>query len=171
MHINRYCWKRLYLSVCNVCVHTCVYEVCVCVCVQILAPPLVQCTYIGPTVPIHHFLLCFKCIYFLKPPPPVLQRQDSSVLHAKRRCSQTAAEKAFSHPSGCCFGEDGEGLFNGWQRTDRFSVLIPCTRDIFDEVTWGLLKYRLVNWQDLLTLISTSALKCISWSLMNSISV
>lgn len=61
VYINRYCWTRLYLNVCDVC------EVCVCT-----APPLVQCTYIGPTVPIHNFLLCFKCIYLLKRPPPLL---------------------------------------------------------------------------------------------------
>lgn len=53
-----------------VCSYLCVWALCV----QILAPPLVQCTYIGPTVHIHNFLLCFKSIYFLKrpPPPPLL---------------------------------------------------------------------------------------------------
>lgn len=143
------------------------------VCVQIQAPPLVQCTYIGPTVPIHNVLLCFKSIYFSNPPPlllpPCLQRQDSSVLHANRRCSQTAAERC----SLIHLAAVSERMAKDYSaaRADRHSVLICCTRGIFDEVTLGPLNHRLVNRQDLLTLISTSALKCILWSLMNSISV
>lgn len=142
------------------------------VCVQILAPPLVQCTYIGPTVPIHNFLLCFKCIYFLKRPPPLLLPPVC---------------KGRTHPSGTPTADALRLLRKGvlssiWllfrrgrrriiQRQEQTDILCSNTRGIFDEVTWGLLKYCLVNQQDLLTLISTSALKCILWSLMNSISV
>lgn len=155
-----------------VCSYLCVWALCV----QILAPPLVQCTYIGPTVHIHNFLLCFKSIYFLKRPPPPLLLPPSAKAGLTRLTRQPqmlwdCCAEAFSRPSGCCFGEDGEGLFSGKNWQTFCILLICCTRGIFDEVTWGLLKYRLVNRQDLLMLIRTSALKCILWSLMNSISV
>lgn len=178
-HNDSYCWTRLYLSVCDVCTYGCVW----CVCVQIPVWPYVQCTYVGPTVHNHNLFLCFKSIYFLiRPPTPAPSHLSAKaglirLTHPPQLLSDCCGG-ALSHPSGCCFGEDDEGLFSDdasdlsrqQESTDipRSSV---APETFFDEVTWGLLKYRLVNRQDLLTPISTSALKCTLWSLMISISV
>lgn len=129
------------MSVCRVCSYRCVCEVCV----QILVRPLVQCTYIGPTVHNHYLFLCFKSIYFLilpptpTPPPPCLQRQDSSVWHAKRSSSQTAAgRRSLIHLAAVSerTAKDYSATMllislAAAARIDRHSALIRGTRDIF----------------------------------------